>query len=67
MTIREDNIFEINICEAMLMAKEAWDAVQTTTIKSCSDHTGIQCDLIMLHIPVRHKSGHGINEASLEA
>ena len=49
------------------MAKEAWDAVQPTTIKSCWDHTGIQHDLIMLHIPARHESGHGINKASLEA
>ena len=66
-TIVEDNIFKINICEAMLMAKEAWDAVQPMTIKSCWDHTGIQHDLIMPHIPARHESGHGINEALLGA
>lgn len=66
-TIGEDNIFEINICKAMLMAKEAWDAVQPMTIKSCWDHTGIQHDPIMLCIPARHESGHGINKASLEA
>jgi hypothetical protein len=47
-TIREENIFEINIRKAMLMAKEAWDAVQPTTIKRCWDHTGIQRDPIML-------------------
>src|ERR1700761_4879148 len=32
-TIREENIFKINIREAMLMAKAAWDAVHPTTIK----------------------------------
>jgi hypothetical protein len=36
-TIGEENIFKINICKAMLMAKEAWDAVQPMTIKCCWD------------------------------
>ena len=68
-TIGEENIFEINIREAMLMAKAAWDAVHPTTIKHCWDHTGIQRDPIMLRIPARHHHndpGHGTNQASLE-
>jgi len=70
-TIGKENIFEINIREAMLMAKEAWDAVQPTTIKHCWNHTGIQRDPIMLRIPARH--GHedgaqdGVCQASSEA
>jgi hypothetical protein len=53
-TIGEENILKINICKAMLMAKEAWDVVHPTTIKRCWDHTSIQCDPIMLRIPARH-------------
>ena len=62
-TISEENIFEINICKTMLMAKDTWDAVQPTTYnnQTCWDHTGIQCDPIMLHIPVRNDSRHKIS------
>jgi hypothetical protein len=62
-TLGKENIFQINIHEAMLMAKEAWDGVQPTTIKNCWDHTGIQRDPIMLRIPARH----GREQTSLEA
>lgn len=52
------------------MTKEAWDAVKPTTIKHCWDHTSIQHDLIMIHIPARQRS-HGsesqVSQASLEA
>jgi hypothetical protein len=52
----------------MLMAKEAWDAVQPTTIKHCWNHTSIQCDPIMLRIPAaKHGHGHAIGQALLEA
>ena len=49
------------------MAKDAWDAVQPTTIKHCWDHTGIQRDPIMLRIPVRNDSGHAISQVSSDA
>jgi hypothetical protein len=66
--IGEDEIFKIDIHEAMLMAKEAWDAVQPMTIKHCWNHTSIQCDPIMLRIPaVKHGHGHAIGQALLEA
>jgi DDE superfamily endonuclease len=68
-TLGKENIFEINIHEAMLMAKEAWDAVQPTTIKHCWEHTGIQRDPIMLRIPARrgHESEHGVSQTSSDA
>jgi hypothetical protein len=66
--IGEDDIFKINIREAMLMAKEAWDAVQPTTIRHCWNHTSIQRDPIMLRIPAaKHGHGHAVGQASLEA
>ncbi|KIJ04375.1 hypothetical protein PAXINDRAFT_122841 [Paxillus involutus ATCC 200175] len=40
----ERNIYKINLREAMLMAKEAWDAVDSTTIQHCWNHCGIQAD-----------------------
>ena len=47
-TIVEEDIFKIDIREAMLMAKDAWDRVQPTMIEKCWNHTGIQRDPIML-------------------
>ena len=38
------DIYKVNLLEAMLMAKEAWDAVSSSTIKHCWDHTKIQSD-----------------------
>ena len=38
----EQDIYKISLIEAMLMAKEAWDAINSETIKNCWDHTGIQ-------------------------
>ncbi|KIO01471.1 hypothetical protein M404DRAFT_150139, partial [Pisolithus tinctorius Marx 270] len=35
-------IYKINLLEAMLMAKSAWDSVSRDTIKHCWDHTQIQ-------------------------
>jgi hypothetical protein len=66
-TIGEEDIFKIDIREAMLMAKEAWNMIQPTTIKHCWNHTAIQRDPIMLRIPLRHGHGHGVSQASLEA
>jgi hypothetical protein len=66
-TIGVEDIFKIDICEAMLMAKDAWDTVQPTTIKHCQNHTAIQRDPIMLRIPLRRGHGHGVSQASLEA
>ncbi|KAF9220335.1 DDE-domain-containing protein [Gyrodon lividus] len=38
----EPEIYTINLLEAMLTAKSAWDAVLPETIKHCWDHTQIQ-------------------------
>ena len=38
----EDNIYNINLLEAMLMAKALWDAVSSETIRKCWVHSGIQ-------------------------
>jgi len=38
----EHDIYKINLLEAMLMVKGAWDAVTAETIKHCWEHTGIQ-------------------------
>jgi hypothetical protein len=49
----ERDIYNINLLEAMLMAKDAWNAITVTTIENCWDHTGIQRDPIepiTLHI-----------------
>ena len=38
----EQEIYKINLLEAMTMAKNAWDAVTADTIRHCWDHTLIQ-------------------------
>jgi len=38
----EQDICKINLLEAMLMAREAWGAIDSATIKHCWDHTKIQ-------------------------
>ncbi|KIO05782.1 hypothetical protein M404DRAFT_98282, partial [Pisolithus tinctorius Marx 270] len=38
----KQDIYKITLHEAMVMAKEAWDAVTPITIKNCWDHCGIQ-------------------------
>ncbi|KIN96756.1 hypothetical protein M404DRAFT_38089, partial [Pisolithus tinctorius Marx 270] len=35
-------IFKIDLLEAMLMAKSAWNAISQDTIKHCWDHREIQ-------------------------
>jgi len=45
------DIYKITLIEAMFMAKEAWDAINSETIKNCWKHTGIQWPPIMLRIP----------------
>ncbi|KAF9226842.1 hypothetical protein BS17DRAFT_794273 [Gyrodon lividus] len=44
----EPEIYTINLLEAMLTAKSAWDAVSPETIKHCWDHTQIQQDKMNL-------------------
>jgi hypothetical protein len=51
----ESDIYKIDLLEAMMMAKEAWDDVDSTTIKNCWDHTQIQRTAIILRIPVAPK------------
>ena len=38
----EHDIYKIDLLKAMLMARDAWDAVTAETIKHCWHHTGIQ-------------------------
>src|ERR1700719_3279244 len=38
----EADIYKMNLLEAMLIAKQAWDAIKPITIKNCWDHTSIQ-------------------------
>jgi DDE superfamily endonuclease len=40
--VDEENIYKINLLEAMLMAKASWDAVSSETIRNCWVHLGIQ-------------------------
>ena len=47
----KQDIYKISLIEAMLMAKKAWNAINSETIKNCWDHTGIQRPPIMLCIP----------------
>ena len=37
-----NDIYKINLLEAILIAKEAWDAVSPETIKNCWKHADIQ-------------------------
>ena len=45
----ELDIYKISLHEAMLMAKEAWDAIVSTTIERCWTCTHIQQDPVMPH------------------
>jgi hypothetical protein len=47
----EWDIYKINLVKAMFMAKDAWNAISSETIKNCWEHTGIQRAPIMLCIP----------------
>jgi len=38
----EEDIYKIDLLEAMLMAKDAWKEISSMTIKNCWDHTRIQ-------------------------
>ena len=37
-----ENIYQINLLEAMVMAEQAWKSVSPATLKNCWDHTRIQ-------------------------
>lgn len=37
----EQNIYEVNLLEAMFMARDAWRSVKAETIANCWGHTGI--------------------------
>ena len=38
----KEDIYKINLLEAMMMAEQAWERISPATIKNCWDHTGIQ-------------------------
>ena len=38
----EEDIYKIDLLEAMMMAERVWKSVSPTTIKNCWDHTEIQ-------------------------
>ena len=40
--VGEDNIYKINLLEAMNLARDAWAAVKPSTIEHCWVHAGIQ-------------------------
>jgi hypothetical protein len=40
----ERNIYKLDILEGMTMAKQAWNAVTSETIKHCWDHTQIHSE-----------------------
>ncbi|OJA18208.1 hypothetical protein AZE42_14108, partial [Rhizopogon vesiculosus] len=40
----ERNIYKLDILDGITMAKQAWNAVTSETIKHCWDHTEIQSD-----------------------
>lgn len=46
---RVDNIYKIDLLEAMKMEKEAWAAVNASTIAHCWEHTGIQRFVTQIH------------------
>jgi len=48
----EHEIYKVNLLEAMLMAKDTWNAVTQDTIRHCWDHTKIQQDLVSYTPPV---------------
>ncbi|KIK80311.1 hypothetical protein PAXRUDRAFT_158989 [Paxillus rubicundulus Ve08.2h10] len=39
-----EDIYKIDLLEALILAKKAWDEVSPETIKHCWDHTQIQTD-----------------------
>lgn len=50
----EQDIYKINLAEAMFAAKDAWQSITSETIRNCWDHTGIQrapIKTIMLRVP----------------
>ena len=47
----ERDVYNITLLESMLMAKDAWDSIASTTIEHCWDHTEIQRPPIMLRLP----------------
>ena len=38
----EEDIYKIDLLEAMMMAEQAWENVSAATLKNCWNHTGIQ-------------------------
>ena len=44
-------MYDINLLESMLMAKDAWDDISSMRIEHCWDHIEIQCLPIMLCVP----------------
>ncbi len=57
----EWDIYKISLIEAMFMAKDAWKAINSETIKNCWGHTGIQRPPIMLcisHLPQKVSDPH---------
>jgi hypothetical protein len=44
----EHDIYEIDLLEAMILAREAWKSVENTTLKNCWKHTGILPEYVYL-------------------
>jgi hypothetical protein len=48
--LNEHDIYQINLLEAMILAREAWKSVDNATLKNCWKHTGILPEYIYLFL-----------------
>jgi hypothetical protein len=39
---KEEDIYKIDLLEAMVMAENAWESISPATLKNCWNHAGIQ-------------------------
>jgi hypothetical protein len=51
--VGEQDIYKLDLLEAMLMARDAWNSVPAMTIEHCWDQTGIQQAPIILQNPAK--------------
>ena len=62
----EWDIYKISLVEAMFLAKDAWHAISSETIKNCWDHTGIQRAPIMLRVTIPRLPQNASNDPNAE-
>jgi hypothetical protein len=49
--VGKQDIYNIILLKAMLMANEAWDSISSATVEHCWNHTRIQCPPITICLP----------------